>query len=126
MWSLSPELSLPAWGRGLHAEEVLFFALAAAMCQGGLTLALWAAHGFSPRMRVLGVEVALAGGEEAGVRERVRECDGENKGKDAAVAADAADASARAAALDPAALDDDPFPLAITKARRSRMGRRRR
>ena len=58
VWVLSPSFSLPAWGAGWHVEEVAFFFLTAGMCCGGLTLALWAEHGFLPRMRLAGVEVA--------------------------------------------------------------------
>ena len=52
VWVLSPEYSLPPWAHGTHPEEVLFFFLTAAMCAGGLTLALWVEHDFRPRLRM--------------------------------------------------------------------------
>ena len=52
VWVLNPARSLPPWAPGLHPEEVLFFLLTAAMCAGGLTLALWVDHGFTPHLAV--------------------------------------------------------------------------
>ncbi len=60
VWVLAPALTLPDWGRGWHPEEVLFFLLAAALCANGLTLALWADHGFEPRLRIAGVALGRA------------------------------------------------------------------
>lgn len=50
IWVLNPEFSLWHIARGVHVEEVAFFLLSSAMCAGGLTLAMWASHGYSPHL----------------------------------------------------------------------------
>ena len=55
VWVLNPEYTLPPWGHGIHPEEVIFFFATAAMCAGGLTLAMWTDHGFEPSLRMFGV-----------------------------------------------------------------------
>ena len=122
VWVLSPERSLPPWSRGLHVEEVLFFLAAAAMCAGGLTLALWHEHGFEPRLRgadfvarTLGARASTTG---ATVASKAASCAG-TAGAGAGAGGTVGDADHAEPEL------DDPFPLAITKARRSHSGRRR-
>lgn len=50
VWVINPEYTLWPWTRGLHPEEVLFFALTSTMCAWGLTLAVWESKGHSPHL----------------------------------------------------------------------------
>ena len=125
VWVLNPERSLPPWSRGLHVEEVLFFLAAVAMCAGGLTLALWHEHGFEPRLRGADFVARTLGDCEsaAGAKAGCGVASGGGTGAMAGVGADGA-VGGGAVHVEPEL--DDPFPLPITKARRSHSSGRRR